>query len=103
MKNLMSLPNAGPQVPKVFALHQNYPNPFNPATTIEFTLDDNAFVTLKIYDMLGREVATLVDGERKSGVLYKKYFNASNLSSGIYIYRLQTDKKTLVKKLILMK
>jgi hypothetical protein len=84
-------------------LKQNYPNPFNPATTIEFTLAERGNVTLKVFDMLGREVATLVDGELNAGVLYKETFDASKLSSGIYIYRLKTEKSSLVRKLMLMK
>jgi hypothetical protein len=88
---------------KVFALKQNFPNPFNPSTTIEFTLEEKGDVTLKIFDLLGREVVTLVDGERNAGVLYKETFDASKLSSGMYIYRLQTSNRSLVKKLMLMK
>ncbi len=89
--------------PRELTLSQNYPNPFNPSTTIEFTLAENGNVTLKIFDMLGREVATLVDGERKAGKVYKEVFDASKLASGLYFYWLQTAKNSLVKKLMLMK
>ncbi len=91
------------QAPKQFSLAQNYPNPFNPTTTIEFTLAENSNVTLKIFDILGREVTTLVDGGRKVGVSYKENFDASKLASGLYFYRLQTEKNSLVKKLMLLK
>jgi hypothetical protein len=85
-----------------FKLNQNYPNPFNPTTTISFQLPQREFVTLKIYDTLGREVRKLVDKELKQGK-YEVDFNASNLSSGIYFYRLQSDSFISTKKLILLK
>lgn len=90
-------------VPRVFSLSQNYPNPFNPVTTIQFTLKDDGWVTLKVYDLLGREVAILVDGELRAGVFHNISFNASMLSSGIYIYRLTAGNNALIKKLVLMK
>jgi hypothetical protein len=90
-------------VPKIFTLSQNYPNPFNPITTIVFTLAEDGKVSLKVYDILGRQVATLVNEELKSGVLHKVSFNASQLSSGIYFYRLSSSKNSLVKKFVLMK
>jgi hypothetical protein len=89
--------------PCEFRLDQNYPNPFNPSTTIEFTVETRCNVSLRIFDLLGREVATLVNGERKAGVLYKETFDASRLASGLYLYRLQTEKNSLTKKLMLMK
>jgi hypothetical protein len=93
----------GTDIPKVFALNQNYPNPFNPSTTISFTLAKDGFTTLKIYDMLGREVATLVNGDRKAGVINTVTFNASKLASGVYFSRLVSNGSVQVKKLILMK
>jgi len=90
-------------VPKVFSLSQNYPNPFNPATTIEFTLAEDGLTTLKIYDVLGREVATLAKDELKAGVLHQATFSASNLSSGLYFYRLESGDQRQVRKLLLMK
>jgi archaellum component FlaG (FlaF/FlaG flagellin family) len=90
-------------VPKVFALNQNYPNPFNPTTTISFTLADDGFTTLKIYNVLGREIATLVKAYLHAGVLYQETLNASKLSSGIYFYKLENGKQMQVKKLLLMK
>jgi hypothetical protein len=85
-----------------FALDQNYPNPFNPTTHLRFTIAELRFVSLKIYDVLGREVATLVDGEKKPGV-YEMSFNASRLSSGVYYYRLSAGNYTEVKRMMLLK
>ena len=88
--------------PVGFELDQNYPNPFNPSTTIEFSIPQQSFVTLKVYDLLGREVASLVNKELQSGS-YKTQFNASNLASGVYLYRLNADGFIQTKKLMLMK
>jgi photosystem II stability/assembly factor-like uncharacterized protein len=85
-----------------WALEQNYPNPFNPITTIAFTLPSKSFVTLKVYDLLGREVSTLVDEELSAGK-YLRQWNASNFSSGVYFYQLQTGSFTETKKLFLLK
>jgi hypothetical protein len=81
--------NANP-IPKQFALQQNYPNPFNPTTNIGFEVKDLGFVTLKIFDMLGREVATLVNEEKTAGS-YQVQWNAEGFVSGIYFYRLQAN------------
>lgn len=85
-----------------FKLSQNYPNPFNPTTTIQFSIKTDGFVSLKIYDMLGREVAVLVDKEMTSGQ-YTAEFNAVNLASGTYIYELKTSDVKLSKKMLLLK
>lgn len=90
------------EIPTEYKLTQNYPNPFNPSTVIEYSIVNPEFVTLKVYDILGREVATLVN-EMKNPGKYSVRFDASNLSSGIYIYRLQTDSYTAVRKMILQK
>lgn len=90
-------------VPRVFALHQNYPNPFNPSTAIIFTLAKDGMTTLKVYDVLGREVATLVHGELSSGVVHTVTFNATKLSSGIYFSRLESGGSMQIKKMVLMK
>jgi YVTN family beta-propeller protein len=90
-------------MPAVFSLHQNYPNPFNPITTIEFTLAKNGNVRLKVYDLLGREIATLVNEEMKAGVLHKVPFDGSRFASGIYFYRLEAGENVQVKKLMLLK
>jgi hypothetical protein len=89
--------------PKVFALLQNYPNPFNPTTTIEFTLAKNSNATLKVYDLLGREVATLVNSEMRAGVLHQVQFDGSKFASGVYFYRLEAGENVQVKKLMLVK
>ena len=73
--------------PTAFALEQNYPNPFNPATTVEFRIQSSEFVSLSVYDLLGREVATLVNEVKQPGV-YTVQWDASEVSSGLYIYRL---------------
>ncbi|MDP3149058.1 MAG: FISUMP domain-containing protein [Ignavibacteria bacterium] len=90
------------EFPIKYSVFQNYPNPFNPNTTIRYDLPKEGMVTIKIYDLLGREVKTLVD-EYKSAGSYNVEFNASNLSSGTYIYRMVTENFTEIKKLILMK
>jgi hypothetical protein len=90
-------------VPKVLALNQNYPNPFNPSTTINFTLAEDSHVSLRVFDMLGREVATLANSEMKAVEVHNVLFDASRLSSGLYFYRLDAGKSSLVKKLMLLK
>ncbi len=89
-------------IPEEFSLEQNYPNPFNPTTTIEYSIPQPGVVTIKIYDILGREVTTLVNEEKQKGNHVVK-FNTGNLSSGIYFYRIQTDSFTQTKKMILLK
>ena len=89
--------------PRVFTLSQNYPNPFNPTTTLEFTLAKDGRVTLKVYDILGREVATLLDENRKAGVYQQAVFDASRYSSGVYLAVLQSGGKQLLKKMVLLK
>jgi sugar lactone lactonase YvrE len=88
--------------PKSFGLLQNYPNPFNPTTTIGYEVATSSFVSMKVYDVLGREVATLVN-EKKSAGHYDVAFQAGKLSSGIYFYRLQAGDFSDTKKLILAK
>jgi hypothetical protein len=88
--------------PNSFALYQNYPNPFNPTTNISFTIPSKSFVTLKVYDLLGRDVATLVSKELPAGT-YPQQWNAAGFASGVYLYRLQAGKYSGTKKLILMK
>lgn len=89
-------------IPRDYSLSQNYPNPFNPATKIKFGLPENAFIRMIMYDLLGREVSVLTEGELNAG-FHEVEFNAGNLSSGIYFYKISTPKFTSVKKLILMK
>lgn len=90
------------ELPKTFFLSQNYPNPFNPTTTINYQLPVNSFVTLAIFDALGREVAELVNEERPVGS-YTVKFDADGLPSGIYFYQIKTNGFTQTKKLLLMK
>ncbi len=85
-----------------YALAQNYPNPFNPSTTIKYSIQKAGLVTLRVYDMLGREVATLVDQEQNAGV-YSVKFNASGLASGIYLYKLESGSFSKTHKLMLIK
>ena len=89
-------------MPKVFALEQNYPNPFNPSTVISYQLPANSHVTLKVYDAIGREIATLVNEVKEAGS-YSATFDASQLSSGIYFARLQSNGKQVLKKMVMMK
>jgi hypothetical protein len=83
-------------------LNQNYPNPFNPATTFSFSLQSRSFVSLKVFDLLGREVATIVSEDLSSGN-YSRQWNASAAPSGTYFYRLQTGSFVETKKLVLLK
>ena len=89
-------------IPVQFELFQNYPNPFNPSTNIEFRISDFGFVILKVYDILGNEIATLIDKEMQTGV-YEVGFDAANLPSGIYFYTLRAGIFTDTKKMILIK
>jgi hypothetical protein len=92
----------GSAVPERFALSQNYPNPFNPATRIEYDIPRTGMVSLKIYNILGQEVATLVDGNQIAGH-YVAQFDASRLPSGMYIYSLRSGSGTLAKKMLMIK
>jgi len=88
--------------PIKFELYQNYPNPFNPSTTIQFDIPKASFLTLKVYNVLGQEVATLVNEKREAG-RYEVGFNASTLSSSVYFYRLVAGDFIAVKKFMLLK
>lgn len=90
------------QIVSVFNLSQNYPNPFNPSTTIEFSIVKNENVTLTIYDQLGQKVAQLLSGDYSPGI-YQVSFDASQLSSGIYIYQLKSTSNMIAKKMELLK
>jgi len=89
-------------VPTEFALYQNYPNPFNPSTTVKYQIPELSFVTLKVYDVVGSEIVTLVNEEKLIGN-YEVEFDADRLSSGIYFYRLQAGSFVETKKMILLK
>jgi hypothetical protein len=88
--------------PLEFALSQNYPNPFNPITRIKYSIPGNFFVKLQVFDILGREVETLVNAEQAAGD-YEAEFNGANLASGLYIYRISAGNFTSVKKMMLLK
>ncbi len=90
------------EIPANFKLEQNYPNPFNPTTSISYSIPKTAFVTLKVYNLIGQEVASLVN-EIKDPGNYKSTFDASKLSSGIYFYRLEAGNFVSIKKMALMK
>ena len=90
-------------IPNEYFLSQNYPNPFNPSTTIRFGLSEQSNVSLKIYDILGREVAVVLDNESRAAGSYEITFDASVLASGTYIYKLTSKNFTMSKKMILLK
>jgi len=90
------------ELPWRFELEQNYPNPFNPSTTIRFSLPKREHVTLKVYDMLGREIATLVDGVMDTGE-HAVMFSANNLPNGVYFYQITTQSFSKVQKAVLLK
>jgi hypothetical protein len=89
-------------IPDKFELSQNYPNPFNPITNIKYQIIENGFVNLKIYDIVGREIATLVNKNQTAGT-YETKFDASNISSGVYFYKLTSGSFSDVKKLVVVK
>ena len=89
-------------VPNNFDLSQNYPNPFNPSTKIKYQIPSDAFVTLKVFDNSGKEVATLVNGSMTAG-FHSVNFYGTNLSSGVYFYKLETNGFTKVMKMALVK
>jgi subtilisin-like proprotein convertase family protein len=90
------------EIPNYYALTQNYPNPFNPATVISFALPKTEDVRLVVYDISGREVATLVNELKQAGI-YDVHFDASNLASGVYLYRIETTAFTQTKKMLFIK
>jgi hypothetical protein len=94
-------------MPKVYALYQNYPNPFNPSTIVRYDIpvhkSGNSRTRLVLYDLLGREVATLVDSQNQMPGRYSIEFNAQRLASGVYFYRLQTGEFVQTKKFVLLR
>jgi hypothetical protein len=90
------------QLPNAFKLQQNYPNPFNPGTSIQYAVSSPQFVSLKVYDVLGNEVATLANEEKLSGV-YEVEWNAGGFTSGIYFYQLKVGSFIQTRKMVLMK
>lgn len=94
--------NISSEIPEGYSLSQNYPNPFNPSTVINYSIPNSNKVSLKIFDLLGREVATLVNQYQTAGT-YKVSFDGGNLSSGIYLYKLETNGITKSKSMVLLK
>ena len=90
------------EIPKVFVLDQNYPNPFNPSTKIKYSVPLSSNVTIKVFDILGNEIETLVNEDKTIGT-YEITWHAANLPSGIYLYKLQAGPFTEIKKTILLK
>jgi len=97
-----SVPNSVNDVPRIWNLGQNYPNPFNPTTTIPFSIPRQSFVTLNVFDVLGREVGVIVSEQLSAGN-YTRRWNGSNAASGIYFYRLQSGTFSETKKLLLLR
>ena len=96
------MPVAVQEVPEAFSLESNYPNPFNPTTTVRFSVPEAAQVRLVVYDVLGRQVRVLVDGTVSAGV-HAVQFEARGLSSGMYLYRLETPQGSFVQMMQLVK
>ena len=90
------------RIPELIVLHQSYPNPFNPSTTIDYSLSSEAFVSLSVFDVLGREVSTLVNQRQYAGS-HTVRWNAGSASSGVYFYTLAVEGSTLTRKMILSK
>jgi hypothetical protein len=88
--------------PTTYSLSQSYPNPLNPSTTIKYELPKSSMMTLRVYDMLGREVSVLVD-ERKDAGVHEVKFDGTNLASGVYFYRLHAGDFTQTKQLLLLR
>jgi hypothetical protein len=100
--NTTNVTDSSQQIPRRFSLEQNYPNPFNPSTTIRYQVTEAQVTTLKIYDLLGREVAVLVNKAEPQGI-YEVQWNASTMPSGVYYYRLQAGSHVETKAMILLK
>jgi hypothetical protein len=96
------VPTKETSLPQRFFVNQNYPNPFNPSTTISYGIPRAAFVTVKIINVLGQEVKTVFSGYQSVGV-YTFSFNASDLSSGVYLYRIQAGSSVDIKRMVLVK
>ena len=94
--------NEQTELPEGYALEPNYPNPFNPTTAISYTLGESGHVTLTVFDVVGRQVAQLVDGVQPSGT-YNVNWNALDVTSGVYLYRLQTSVGQRTRSMVLLK
>jgi hypothetical protein len=92
----------GNNLPKEFALYQNYPNPFNPGTIVSYDVPSYSYVTIKLYDLMGQTVATLVDAPKTPGH-YEVYWSAQNLASGVCLSRMEASGHSIVRKIMLLK
>ncbi|NUN69247.1 MAG: T9SS type A sorting domain-containing protein [Bacteroidetes bacterium] len=101
-ENITAAPRVGNDVPLSFEVLQNYPNPFNPSTSIGFRLPEKAYVTITVYDVLGKQVATVLSEEKEAGA-YTVPFHASGLASGVYLYRIAAGAHTAVRKMTVLK
>lgn len=99
---IIELPDNEKSIPSTLAVQQNYPNPFNPTTIISFSIPQRCHITLKVYNALGREVISLIDEQKEPGY-YSVSFDASQLASGVYFYRLTSDTYSKTRKMILLK
>ena len=103
--NITSVENDGNKIPDEFILYQNYPNPFNPSTNIRYTVSSRQFISIRVYDVLGNEVAALVNEEKQPGI-YEVEFNTSRnnvISSGVYFYQLRAGNQIITKKMLLVR
>src|SRR5690606_11422811 len=98
----VGIQNISSEIPNGFSLEQNYPNPFNPVTNIKFSIPESGIVKLKVYDILGKEMAVLVNKQLTAGT-YQTDFNGSDFASGVYFYKLETEGFTEIKKMMLVK
>ena len=99
---ITAVDNESPGEPESYILYQNFPNPFNPATSIDYVLPHPGYVTIKVYDVLGNEIKTLINGEKNSG-RYQVSFDGTNLASGIYFYVLRAGDFVQCRKMLLIK
>lgn len=102
INSTIGVKNISNEIPKEFSLSQNYPNPFNPVTKIKFAVSELSFIKLKIFDIAGNEISVLVNDELKPGI-YETDWDGSNFSSGVYFYRLETNKYSKTRKMVLIK
>jgi len=102
LSEFVNVINISSKIPEYYSLHQNYPNPFNPTTKIRFDLVNSELVTIKIFDILGKEILTLINQKLKPGT-YETDFHADDLPSGTYFYRLTTERYSETKKMLFMK
>ena len=101
--DVTSAPMAEPSSVKTFVLKQNYPNPFNPRTSIEFSLEKTCRATLKIFDLLGRQIAIIFDGEAEAGRLHRVHWDAARMPSGMYVAKLESNGKRMTRRLAVVK